>query len=166
MNKIEETQNGKIKVLFHVGSIIEIDRDNCKVLNMEEDYKIFVQKINQFKDHPLMIGWYINDETPECFNENLRNRTLTIHELDPDHPTISVENNRKRSPSFINTTDVYGVDCYPIGDGNNTENVNYYHRHSRAYNDLLKTKPMWSVPQIFDWTAIKKLGFKARAPTL
>ena len=133
---------------------------------MEEDYKKFVQTINQFKDHPLMIGWYINDETPECFNEHLRNRTLTIHELDPDHPTISVENKGKRSPSFINTTDVYGVDCYPIGYNNYSENVNCYYRHSEAYNDILKTKPMWSVPQIFDWAAITKHGFEVRPPTL
>ena len=60
-----------------------------QVLNEEEDYKKFV---NEFKDHPLVIGCYINEEMTECFNEHIRNRALKIHELDPDHPTVSVTN--------------------------------------------------------------------------
>ena len=156
LNMINMTQNGKIKVLFHVKHIFEIDTNTCEVLNEEEDYKTFVKTINEFKDHPLVIGWYINDEMPKCFNEHIRNRTLTIHELDPDHPTTTVTNRGKYSQDFINTTDVFGMDCYPIGYQNNTENINCYDLHNEVYNGLLKTKPMWPVPQIFDWTGVKK----------
>ena len=133
-------------------------------MNKEEDYKKFVKTINQYKDHPLIIGWYINDEMPECFNENLRNRTLTIHELDPDHPTISVANGE--SQYFMNTTDEFGGDCYPIGYKNNTENINCYNHYNKGYNGLLKSKQMWAVPQLFDWTAVAKAGVKTRPPTL
>ena len=167
MNLINITQNGRIKVLFHVKDVIKTNTSTCEVLNEEEDYKIFVNRINEFKNSPILIGWYINDEMPECLSEHIRNRTLTIHELDPDHPTISVTNKRNLKPkSFINTTDVFGVDCYPIGYDNITEPINCYDRHKEAYDGLLKSKPMWPVPQIFDWSAITKLGFDTRPPTL
>ena len=102
---------------------------------------------------------------PECFIEHIRNRTLTIHELDPDHPTVTVTNKRNSQP-FINTTDVYGEDCYPIGYNNKTESINCYDIHNNAYNGLLKSKPMWPVPQIFDWTCVKAHGAQTLPPTL
>ena len=166
LNMIDKTQNSRLKILIHLVDLFHIDMDTCETLNLEEDYKKFVKKINNFKDHPLIMGWYINDEIPECFNEHIRNRTLTIHELDPDHPTVSIENKRKHSNTFINTTDVYGMDCYPIGLYNKTEDINCYEGHNKVYNDLLKTKAMWPVPQIFDWTAVTSMGIKSRAPTL
>ena len=166
LDMINTTQNGRIKVLFHVQNIFEINRDTCELLNEEEDYKKFVDTINEFKNDSLLIGWYINDEMPECFIDHIRNRTLIIHELDPDHPTISVSNRRIRPKEFINTTDVFGMDYYPIGYNNNTESVNCFWLHNDTYNQLLKSKPMWPVPQIFDWTAVTKHGAKTRPPTL
>ena len=134
-------------------------------MNEEEDYKKYVKMINEHKNNSLLIGWYINDEMPECFIGHLRNRTLTIHELDPDHPSVTVTNRRYLQP-FTNTTDVFGEDCYPIGYSNRTESVNCYDIHNNAYNDLLKSKPMWPVPQIFDWTSAISHGAKTRPPTL
>ena len=166
LDMINTTQKGRIKVLFHVKQIFEINTDTCEVLNEEEDYRTFVDTINEFKNNSLLIGWYINDEMPECFIDHIRNRTLTIHELDPDHPTVSVSNTRKHPKEFLNTTDVFGMDCYPIGYNNKTESVNCFKFHNETYNQLLKSKPMWPVPQIFDWTGVPQHGTKTRPPTL
>ena len=38
------------------------------------------------------MAWYINDEIQSCFHEVLKNRTLTIHQLDKDHPSYTVIN--------------------------------------------------------------------------
>ena len=142
LNIINIAQNGRIKVLIHLVYGFQINRTTWEVLNMEEDYKTLVGMINEFKINPLLLGWYINDEMFECFNEHLRNITLTIHELDPDHPTVSVKN-RKNTQSFINFTDVYGEDCYRVGDTNRAiENLNCYDAHNNALNGLLKSKPM------------------------
>ena len=161
---INRTYNGKIKVLFHVKHIFEINIDTCEVLNEEKSYKKYVKTINEFKNHPLLIGWYINDEMPECFIEHIRNRTLIIHELDPDHPAIIVTNKRNSQP-FANTTDVFGEDCYPIKYKNRTDSVKCYDVHNDAYNGLLKSKPIWPVPQIFDWSGVTNHG-ATRPPTL
>ena len=101
---------------------------------------------------------------PECFYEHLWNRTLAIHELDPDYPTIYVLIGE--SQYFINSTDELGGDCYPIGHKNNTENINCYNHYNKGYNGLLKSKPMWAVPQLFDWSVSTKEVIKALPPTL
>ena len=106
INTLNMIQYGKIKVLFDIGYIFKLNRTTCEVLNEEEDYKKYVKMINEHKNNSLLIGWYINDEMPECFIEHLRNRTLTIHELDPDHPSVTVTNRRYLQP-FTNTTDVF-----------------------------------------------------------
>ena len=76
--------------------IFEINTSTCEVLNEEKDYKTYVKTINEFKNNSLLIGWYINDEMPDCFSEHIRNRTLKIHELDPDHPTVTVTNKKNK----------------------------------------------------------------------
>ena len=165
LNMINITQNREIKVLFDVGHIFQLNRNTCEVLNEEEDYKTFVKTINEHKNNSFLIGWYINDEIRECFNEHLRNRTLTIHELDPDHPTVTVTN-RANSKELMNTTDVFGVDCYLVGYINLTDDLNCYQYHYLVNNRLLKSKPMWPVPQIFDLTALQTRRAETRPPTL
>ena len=140
INRINITQNGRIKVLIPIMKVFQINRAECELLNKEEDSN-FVEMINALKNHQILLGWYINDEMRECFNEHIRNQTLTVHELDPDHPIVTVTN-KKNTQAFINTTDVFGMDCYRIGTIEKTENLNCYETHNDAYNGLLKSKPM------------------------
>jgi len=109
MNMINETQNGKIKIIYSVMDIFRINSKACNVLNEENDYKDYVYTINKFKNHPLLIGWYINDEISSCFNKNLRNRTLTIHEIGPNHPSLTVICKKGDVELLINTTDIMGL---------------------------------------------------------
>ena len=90
MDMVYETQQGKIKVIYSVKDMYTFDNVTCSDTNEETNYNKFVTKINQFKDNHALLSWYINDETPACFNKNLRNRTLSIHEIDPNHPTTTV----------------------------------------------------------------------------
>ena len=167
LDTIHTTQNGRLKVLYYIRNFkFEINIDKCEISNLEEGYKEITDTINRFKNHPSIMAWFVNDELPECFNEYIRNKTLMIHELDPDHPTVSTETTRKHSQSFINTTDVYGIDCYPIGVNNSTENVNCYRFYNLVYNDVLKSKPMWPVGQIYDLIGILSKGNITRPPTL
>ena len=47
----------------------------------EDNYKKFIDIINRFKSHPLLIGWYVNDEFKICLTNYTRNRTIKLHEL-------------------------------------------------------------------------------------
>ena len=88
MDMVYETQQGKIKVIYSVKDMYTIDEDTCSDPFEEENYYKFFAKINYLKYHPALLSWYINDETPACFHKNLRNRTLSIHEIDQNHPTL------------------------------------------------------------------------------
>ena len=166
INMIDRTQNGKIKIIYSIKDIFKINSTTCEVLNEEEDYKEYINKINILKDHPLLIGWYINDEIPDCFNKNLRNRTLTIHDIDPNHPSFSVLCVVSEVNQLLNTTDIMGFDVYPIGfPGKDIRNV--YDDQNETYNEILKSKPMWPVVQIFDWFRYRDyLGWETYPPTL
>ena len=61
------------------------------------------------------MAWYINDEIQSCFHEVLKNRTLTIHQLDKDHPSYTVTNRSFDTNLLSNTTDMIGLDKYPVG---------------------------------------------------
>ena len=88
MDMVYEKLHGKVKVIYSVKDMYTIDEDTCSDPFEEENYYKFFAKINYLKDHPALLSWYINDETPACFHKNLRNRTLSIHEIDQNHPTL------------------------------------------------------------------------------
>ena len=166
INMIDRTQNGKIKIIYSIKDIFKINSTTYEVLNEEEDYKEYINKINILKDHPLLIGWYINDEIPDCFNKNLRNRTLTIHDIDPNHPSFSVLCVVNEVNQLLNTTDIMGFDVYPIGFPRK-DIRNVYDDQNETYNEILKSKPMWPVVQIFDWFRYRDyLGWETYPPTL
>lgn len=81
LDYVYTTQNGKIKVIYNVKDIADFDFDKCIASNEEENYIKFKDTINELKGSPALIGWYINDEIPHCFNKYLRNRTLTIERI-------------------------------------------------------------------------------------
>ena len=172
MDMIYETQQGKIKVMYCLDKLYTFDYNSCSDLKEEENYKKFVDKINELKEHPALFSWYINDEKPPCFNRNLRNRTLAIHELDPNHPTLTVIGNRSDATDLLNTTDILGTCNYPIGLYELYHNRvirNVYDALTETYDRVLEGKLMMAVIQIFDWAIYywnsgKK--FNSTTPTL
>jgi hypothetical protein len=69
-----------------------------------------------------------------------------IRELDKNHPVWSVHWNTNWLVKEAHTTDIVGVDPYPI-DNNSITLVS---RMADAANKA--GKPLWLVPQIFDWS--------------
>ena len=152
MDMIYETQQGKIKVIYSVKDMYTFDSVTCSDSDEETNYNEFVAKINQFKDHPALLSWYINDEIPACFNKYLRNRTLSIHEIDPNHPTTTVLCKTTDVIDLINTTDIMGFDDYPLSSfWNIIRNVD--NSMSETYDKILEGKLFLPVIQIFDWTS-------------
>ena len=130
----------------------------------EKNYKKQIyDKINEIKDQPNLLAWYVNDEKPYEYNREIRNISLTIHELDPHHPTYSVIQPYGEMPFLLNTTDIMGVDTYPIGIRQIREV--HYLTSQEAENAL--GKPMIPVVQIFDWSIYNNTSTgKSVVPTL
>ena len=89
MDMVYTTQQGKIKVIYALNNMYNWDHNTSTNLNEEEYYRQFIKIINEFKNHPILLSWYINDEAAYYFHKYLRNRTLSIHEIDPNHPSYN-----------------------------------------------------------------------------
>ena len=157
-------------IIYNIYRLSNFDFDNCTNLNdEEEDYKQFIDKLNEFKDHPNLLSWQISDEMHHCFNKLLRHRTLAIHQLDPNHPSFTALFLPGEVNLLMNTTDIMGLDNYPIEEGRKIREVNY--NMDEAYKEILKAKLFISVIQIFDWAFLyrnykEQPDYKSNRPTL
>ena len=104
--------------------------------------------VNAFQSHPALLAWYVNDESTIERFDALRMRQELLERIDPDHPTWTVlyqyDMMRAMSPTF----DILGVDIYPVTADPLSDVTAGARRTSDA---MLGLRPMWHVPQSFDW---------------
>jgi len=121
--------------------------------------------VEEFKNHPALMAWYVNDEFQLNFLERLNRRYELVRSLDPDHPAWGVFMDPKEARHFVGNLDVLGVDPYPV-DGYRqtdfTKNAEYPRRAIAAGGGK---RPLWGVIQAFDWKAYLPDSKSLRAPT-
>lgn len=133
----------------------------------EEKRKLLIDEINEFKDHPALLAWYISDEPvghgvkPEPLEEiyNL------IKTLDPYHPISIVFMTPSRARKYANAMDIVMADPYPIPTGSVSE-VGRITR--RLVKEFYLEKPVWIVPQAFggnEWWAREPTSAEIRSMT-
>jgi hypothetical protein len=98
-------QSRNMKLIF---SIAEYFGDG------EDDIGIITEKINTFKGHSTIISWYMNDEVGPEYLTELEAGYATIRQLDDNHPVWSVHWNTDWLLPEAHTTDILGMDSYPI----------------------------------------------------
>ncbi|MGC9319604.1 MAG: hypothetical protein ACP5KN_16355 [Armatimonadota bacterium] len=130
----------------------------------EEAREIIEEYVTRFRDHPAIMAWYINDELPAWYYDQLREHQLWLEELDPSRPTWSVTNKLAHMSEYLGTFDVIGTDPYPIPEQRPSKPLMW----TRAtVEGTLGLKPVWQVPQIFNKAAYHPdEAEKYRAPTL
>jgi len=111
----------------------------------QEDLDTITQKVNTFKDHLAIISWYMNDELGLEYLPQLEERYQKVIELDDNHPVWSVHWNPLWLQAEAHTTDIVGLDSFPIDNGPITWVA------EGADAALAPGKPLWFAPQIFDW---------------
>jgi hypothetical protein len=126
-----------------------------------DDIGTISHKVNTFKTHSAVISWYLNDERDPSYLTQLEERYQKIKELDDDHPVWSVHWNTDWLIQEAHTTDIVGVDPYPIDKSPITQ-ITWM-----ADNANASGKPLWLVPQIFSWTDLPWVPYAAtgRPPT-
>lgn len=70
--------------------------------------------VNALKDHPALLAWYVNDESGPEHLQELRSLYETVVALDAEHPCFAVTNQPESAYEFWDTTDIIGVDPYPV----------------------------------------------------
>jgi hypothetical protein len=115
--------------------------------------------VSTFRSHPAVLAWYLNDELPLSWHDKLARNYRWLRALDPDHPGYVVLYQVGELEGYGDTTDVFGVDPYPIP----AHPVTMVSEWTDAA--VRMGRPAWIVPQIFDWSVYNKDN-KPSPPTL
>lgn len=155
-----------LKVIYSVKDIYSGTRWAPRGIKTEADEVRFITDcVAKFKDHPALLAWYLNDEMPLSMLPRLTARRDLMERLDPGHPGWVVLYQYSQIRTYLPTFDVIGTDPYPIS-AKPALTASVWTRS--AQKGTLGCKPLWQVPQAFNWAAYKKTPeekAKYRAPT-
>ena len=116
-----------------------------------------------YRDHPAILAWYLNDELPRSLLPELTDYYHRVRTADPNHPCFIVLCNMAELRLFPRTTDILGVDPYPIPASSVTTVSRWTDAARRAGHGRM---PVWVVPQAFAWYQYNPAGSdRARKPT-
>ena len=136
-NYLNQLQARNLKLIFSLKEYIG---------HRPDDISTITHKVNTFKRHPSIISWYMNDERGPEYLRELEARYQKVRELDDNHPVWSVHWNTDWLIQESHTTDIVGVDPYPI------PHLPITNVSRKADEANAAGKPLWLVPQIFSWT--------------
>ena len=118
----------------------------------EDSFRHIAGLVRVAKDHPAVLAWYTNDESPTSQTGTLRDLRTMIHSLDPDHPVWHVMDYSRAIRAFLGAYDVVGMDPYPVGlQGAQADIGRASGCVLNVRNGSFGTVPVWHVPQAFDW---------------
>ena len=140
----------------------------CKgVIRSEaEEYAWLRNCIQEHRNHPALLAWYVNDELDVAYRDRLVRHRDFVAELDPGHPTYSVMYQVDDFPEYVGTYDVVGSDPYPISTPEGSSPISKVTDDTRVTVAAACGGGVWQVPQIFDWGAYRKAdAARTRAPT-
>ena len=157
-----------LKVLYNANVYYGTRWAFGKVRSEEAEEEWTAKTIAAFKDHPALLGWYVNDEFNFAFRDRLIARNRLVKSLDPHHVTWGVHMEPLDSRWFLACHDVLGVDPYPIkGNAKEMKLMRCYEHPSVTLQTVANTRAVWQVIQVFDWgmfsTALLAQG--SRPPT-
>ena len=112
-------------------------------------------RVREFRDHPALLAWYLNDELPQDFLPRLETHQSWVAEEDPHHPSWAVLYQFKEVAAYINTFDVIGTDPYPIGRKPASMAAEWT---AETFRQVNRSRPMWQVPQLHNWANYQKLS--------
>ena len=142
--------NAGLKVIF---SLKDVYRHKTwaqkKGINTERDEEDYVtRRINEFKTHPAVLAWYIDDESGPDYVGILSKRRALSEKLDPDHPTWMCLYQIHQLEAYMSAIDCIGTDPYPVARSPLSLAANWTRV---TFKNTFGTRPVWMVPQAFSW---------------
>src|SRR5690606_27028312 len=119
----------------------------------DEAYDVAAKYIKDFRDNPVILGWYTNDELGESWLPQLHKMYSQVKQLDPNHPTFQVLYQMDLMQKYFPVTDILGADPYPVGSADLTKTS----IDTRIAVDAARgANGVWMVPQMFDWGVLRE----------
>ena len=156
-----------LKVLYNANVYYGTRWAFGKVRSEEEEPAWTERTVAAFKDHPALLGWYVNDEFAVAFHDRLVARNRLVKSLDPRHVTWGVFMEPNNARRYLDCHDVMGVDPYCIGKAKEANLMRCYEHPSAALRAVKGQRAVWQVIQAFDWGMFgeERLKRGTRAPT-
>ncbi|NLX96351.1 MAG: hypothetical protein GXY83_09255 [Rhodopirellula sp.] len=123
------------------------------------------RRVGEFRDHPALLAWYLNDELPQSYMEQLNAHRRFVEAEDPHHPTWVVLYQYREVRDYVESFDVIGTDPYPVGRAAASGAAQWT---AETFRQVLGARPLWQVPQVFNWANYHKGSSKPdqhRTPT-
>ena len=115
---------------------------------------VAVRAVNEFKDHPALLGWYLSDEVSRHTIPHVQNLREHVNAADPWHPTYTITYRMPDLPYYGVSGDIIGVDPYPVKplqEKSNLDPIITYMKGAQSTG-----MPIWAIPQIFNWAIYDK----------
>ncbi|MGQ9733248.1 MAG: hypothetical protein ACUVX8_18475 [Candidatus Zipacnadales bacterium] len=123
------------------------------ITTIEDERRFIEQKVKEFREHPALLAWYLNDELPVTYMDRLKAHQAWLEELDPNHPTWVVLYQVGQIGEYLHTFDVIGTDPYPIPTDIARRAGTWTKMTVEAVHNR---RPVWMVPQVFNWACYRK----------
>jgi len=128
----------------------------------EDEEPAVRERVQQYRDHPALLAWYLNDERPLSMVDRLEAHQQWVEEEDPNHPTWVVLYQVRDVAGYVRTFDVIGTDPYPIPSRSPAMAGEWTELTREAVDGA---RPIWMVPQVHNWGVYR--GYEgARPPSL
>jgi len=118
------------------------------IRSVDDEEGMVRKRVREYRDHPALLAWYLNDELPQRFLTQLEAHQHWVTEEDPDHPTWVVLYQVGEVAAYVNTFDVIGTDPYPIGRKPASMAAEWT---AETFRQVERARPMWQVPQLHNW---------------
>jgi len=164
--QLDLAQELKLKVIYSIKDWYA-DAPHCprNIKTVADEEPAVRARVREYRDHPALLAWYLNDELPQKFLPQLEAHQRFVAEEDPHHPTWAVLYQYNQVADYLRTFDVIGTDPYPIGRKPASLAGAWTAETSRQ---VAHARPLWQVPQVFNWANYAKSDAdraQGRSPT-
>ncbi len=157
---LDTAESLHLKVIYSLKDVYEGSTWPVKqVGEWKGDEAIVKGVVRTFRDHPAILAWYLNDELALSWHDRLVRNYRWVRELDPNHPAWVVLYQVNDLDGYGDTTDVMGVDPYPLPNAPLTMVSDWTKRAAGM------GMPIWIVPQLHD-IALYEPKEKSHPPSL
>jgi hypothetical protein len=148
-----------LKVIYSVKDwYVGSTRCPKSIKSPEDEESAIRKRVSEFRDHPALLAWYLNDELPLQFLPQLEAHQRWVAEEDPQHPTWVVLFQYRDVFAYRHSFDVIGTDPYPIGRKPASMAAEWTAETSRQVRG---GRAMWQVPQLHNWVNYRKASDKS-----
>ena len=165
LEMFKECERRNLMIVGSVGDYFAGIGRKCAYATEAEAEAALAERVAAGKGSPALLAWYMADEFPAHLARVLERRRELLERLDPDHPTYAVTCHPFDTRRMFGAYEVVGSDPYPIGKNPDKDIAQAAGWAAAVRKGTFGVRPMWQVPQIFDWIAHWRELENARAPT-